>query len=90
MSARAGSPVQTPPTPPPPKRGAVPHQPATNTVLDTDLAMGEEDLSELRKELLTMGLIKPDATEDQVRAVGERMGSWVVATSKRQRLRAKA
>ena len=49
--------------------------------------MEDEDFASLRKELLDLKLIKDDSTEKEVRAVGERVQGWVVATAKkRQRL----
>ena len=48
--------------------------------------MEDEDFASLRKELLDLKLIKDNSTEKEVRAVGERVAGWVVATAKRQRL----
>ncbi len=55
-----------------------------------DFPMGEEDLNSLRSELLAAGLSVQDASEDQLRLLGERVGAWTTAMSKRQRRAAKA
>ena len=94
-----GQPAGASPTPPPPlPRGAgspslptLSGAPADGTCQAggavQDFPMEDEDFASLRKELLDLKLIKDDSTEKEVRAVGERVQGWVVATAKkRQRL----
>ena len=51
-----------------------------------DADMQDDDPVAPRAELESSGLLQAGGPEAQVRALGERLGSWAVAKSKRQRL----
>ena len=50
-----------------------------------EMDVGDEDLAALRKELGEAGIAGADLSDEQLRALGGRLGAWTVVVHKRQR-----
>ncbi len=49
-----------------------------------ELDMGDEELTALRKEFKDAGFLPANATDEQLRRLGERLGGWTKVARKRQ------